>query len=109
MAEDNKISGENVKVVLRGRLTVEQVLTAKKDVLAALWAAPEVTVHLEAVEEVDLSFLQMLCAARKFARERNQGIYILGRHQAAVETAVARYGFSDLLRCREACGACLWL
>lgn len=95
-------------LILSGRLTIDRVWEAKKMVLAALLAQPEVTVCLKGVEEVDLSFLQMLCAARKLARERNQKLHVLGCKQEAIEAAVTRYGFCDLPRCLEACGSCLW-
>lgn len=99
---------EKYDLILSGRLTIERVWEVKKEVLTEILAKPEVTICLEAVEEFDLSFLQMLCAARKLAFERNKTLHLVGCKQTAIDTAVTRYGFTDLPRCREACGGCLW-
>ena len=89
------MSGEKQKISLEGSLTVASVEKYTKRVHETLKAAECVVLDLETAREIDVSFLQLLCAAVRYAREAGKRIEL--KTNAVVEDVIAVAGFSKEL------------
>ncbi len=80
------------RLTLGGRLTVERAAEIKALLLSALEDSPSLRLHLEGVEEIDLSFLQLLMAARRSSEARGGSVLLAGPSDQPYRQAVDRAG-----------------
>ncbi len=97
-------------VRLEGALTIERAHELKDILLGALTSGRDVLLNMESVTEVDLSCLQLLCAAHKASLNAPKPLSIQGARPIALSQAMWDAGFLRKLGCRaESKKSCLWI
>lgn len=94
--------GEGEQVTLGPELTVRGAPEIQQTLLAALADGGAVALDLGAVREVDLTGLQLLCAAHRWAAARGGDLRLSGA-APAVAAAARRAGFTRSRGCRPGC------
>lgn len=92
-------------------VTVKNAAAFKETLLEALQTHAKVSLDLSEVEDVDMSFFQLLCAAHKSAMDGGMD-FSCGQKDAsaAVREAVSFAGFSRHVGCSFSdASSCLWL
>ena len=93
---------------LSGSLTVKNAAGIRDDLLKALDGNNIINIHLEEVSEVDLSSLQVVCAAHRYALAKGK-TFNLNDPDGILISAGRAAGFSDGEKCRFAKdNECLW-
>jgi anti-anti-sigma regulatory factor len=80
------------RLTLRGRLTVERAAEIKAHLLSALEDSAHLRVRLEEVKEIDLSFLQLLIAARRACESLGGSLLLAGPLPPLYSREVERVG-----------------
>jgi ABC-type transporter Mla MlaB component len=100
----------NTTVVIKGDATIAAVGRLKKELTEALAAAQEVQVQLQNITAVDVTLLQLLCAAHRSAAEQKKGLTVTGGKQELFAQLLRKAGFLRHMGCRENDRkACLWI
>ena len=86
---------QNGAVVLTGSITIDGIAAARSELLAALQARPQLLLDLSGLTDVDVTFLQLIEAARISARRRGKPVRIVGPAAGAVLTALRRAGLVE--------------
>ncbi|MBJ6723138.1 STAS domain-containing protein [Geomesophilobacter sediminis] len=103
-------AGGQEQVKLSGSLTIAHADLLKKELLEALETANEVVVDLSAVDEVDLTGLQLLCAAHQSARNRDKVFRVVDQGNKNYRDVVANAGFERHVGCaRDNSSSCIWV
>ncbi|MCE5242276.1 MAG: STAS domain-containing protein [Syntrophobacteraceae bacterium] len=107
---NSKDSSELSRVLaLEGALTVQRIGELKEMISLALSESDEVVLNVENAAEIDLSFLQLLCAAHKSASHRNKHLLLGARQPPCLRQAKADAGILPLEGCCDAFHKdCLW-
>jgi anti-anti-sigma regulatory factor len=96
-------------VVLTGALGVEDAAALREALLAALAASARVAIDAAGVSGIDLTCLQVLCAAHRTAMEGGKDIRIEGCCAPEFAESVRAAGFPMHAGCRHnTTGSCLW-
>lgn len=86
---------ENMRVITpTGGMTVDRAEEIKQEILSTLNAVDRVIVNMSHVDEVDLSFIQILLAAEKEARALGKEFRLSGDVAESVRSAFLTGGFS---------------
>ncbi len=80
-------------VVASNSVTVRSAAEFKHDLLAAFESSGDVMLDLDALSEVDLSFVQMVCAAREQCARDGRTLALLAPAPAPVTALLDRAGF----------------
>ncbi len=99
-----------MRLTWQGRLSIEEVLPLRDDLLAALNQHVEVTIDVGGVTSFDLACLQLLCAACGSAALRGKRLRLLGTANPPLAQILAENGLNyreNCLRSRSRSG-CLW-
>jgi anti-anti-sigma regulatory factor len=97
-------------VVLEGDLTVGRVLELKELLLGALGAGDRVVVDVERAGSVDLSCLQLLCAAHRMAMRMNKQLALGGKYSETFKRTVREAGCGRSQGCHgDPLRECLWV
>ena len=95
---------------LLGQVTVTQAAGFREALLEALGAAGELVVDLSGVTEIDLTGLQLLCAAHQSAQAAGKQFSVNDGGNRAYLDTVANAGFQRHVGCaRDHSGTCIWL
>jgi anti-anti-sigma factor len=78
---------------LSGSLNVDRATSLQGELSSALGEAKYVLVDLSGVEEIDLSALQILYAARRSAKAANKELHLVGSMSSKVVKRLAACGF----------------
>lgn len=81
------------RVSFAGTVGIRTIDTARADLLAALSQHPAVQVDCTAVESADVSFIQLLLAARRSARTADKDFRLDPPADGALRDALLRGGF----------------
>ena len=81
---------------IEGQTSLASAVAVKQLLLAGLASGADLELDLESVEEIDVTLLQSLWAARREARRAGVGFVI--RSSGAVAGAMREAGFASLLR-----------
>jgi len=101
---------DRVRVSLEGAMTVNQAAELKEALLKSLDQGDRVEVDCEHVTEVDLSFLQLLCAAHRTAMSSKKKLSIVDQDDSALSDAVVRAGFNFHKSDGDGSeGDCMWI
>jgi anti-anti-sigma regulatory factor len=93
----------------QGRLSIEEVNSLRNDLLAALDQHTEITLDLSNVDHLDLSCIQLLCAACGSASIRGKRLSLRGAENPALGQTLRNNGLNyrdNCLRSRKS--GCLW-
>jgi anti-anti-sigma factor len=102
-------TGENGQINLSGELTVQYASELHAALVEAQNTVTDLVVNLEDISEVDVSCLQLMCAAHRSA-VRFQKSFALGKVCPEVKKAVEETGYIRRMGCLQGSGAnCLWL
>lgn len=84
--------GAGAVVTLGGRLTLPRAAEIRAALLEALAAGGTVAIRFDAVDEADLTLLQIFCAAHREAAAAGRGLALAGTVPEAVAALAARSG-----------------
>ncbi len=94
---------------ISGGLTISQAGESREKLLAALTGTDELEVDLSALTEVDLSGLQLLCAAHRSAMQLGKRFRLLGDNEVLAKV-VADAGFQRHVGCdMDITNSCIWV
>jgi ABC-type transporter Mla MlaB component len=104
-----KKNGREVLIV-SGALTVKHAKALKAAFLEAVRNAPSVEVKVEKIDDIDVTFVQLVCSAHRMAADLNKQMTISGFEQERFSEMLGRFGFFRHIGCHESTGkSCLWL
>lgn len=107
-AETKSAAGSS-ELLWQGDLSVRRIAALKEELQSALDGHERLTLRLTAVAEVDLAFLQMLCAAHRYASRNKKELAVVGDAERVFATTLELAGFSRHVGCALDCdGSCLW-
>jgi len=97
------------EVVLGGRLTIETASEVAGTIRQALEGGGPVSLSFDEVSEVDLTIIQILCAACRMASARSQEFMLSGTVPPLINRLVDEAGGTRLTPCRHhAETMCIW-
>jgi|GEM_PF-1907727 len=99
---------ESGELVLEGELLILRVAELKEELLMSLESVDELLVNLVETADIDLSVMQLLCAARRAAVRMNKDLALVGQ-SSKVGESLRLAGFSGPGGCVRDCREkCLW-
>ncbi len=102
-------SNVNNSVKLEGSLTVERAAELKSVLVESLSRMDRLHLVFENVTEVDISFLQLLCAAHHTAARKKKKLTLDGHRPELLRSAVAEAGFVRQEGCAiDVREICIW-
>ncbi len=102
-------AGQDGLLKLQGRCTIEQATDLKEVLLRKIEENGHVSVNLEQVSEIDLTFLQLLCSAHGTSLKLNKGFTLDGPLPEVFIRVVREAGYCRAMGCsRDINGSCLW-
>ena len=109
MAESTNKAGASAELIWQGDLTVRRIATLKAELQFALDGHQRLTLRLSDVKEIDLAFLQMLCAAHRYASRNGKELNVVGDPGRIFAGTLELAGFSRHVGCAlDDDGSCLW-
>ena len=96
------------RLVLEGALTIRTVDAACATLREAVTQQSSVSIDCSAADEVDLSFVQLLIAARASARLSDKTVVLAARPDGALLDALTRGGFRIVNEDQSADGQAFW-
>lgn len=81
------------RVVLDGILGIRTIATLRETLRAALAEHPSVSIDCAAAESIDLSFIQLLLAARRSARQAGRPFVLSAPADGALRATLEQGGF----------------
>ena len=99
---------KTVRLDFSGALTVKNAIDLKEVLLSTLDEEKAIIVNLEGVTEIDLSSLQLLCSAHRYALKKGKDL-TLNDPKESLLSAGKTAGFSGREECRyDRNNGCLW-
>lgn len=96
-------------VVLKGSLNIQHASRLKEMLLESLGRVHRLLIHVEEIEEIDLSCLQTLCSAHRTAIRSAKEISLEGRWSEGFRSVVEKSGYWGGGRCGSPQNvSCLW-
>jgi anti-anti-sigma regulatory factor len=97
-----------ITVQVHGSLTIAQAREAHAALVTAFAKADQVLLDLEGVEEIDLTGLQLVCAAHRSSCSSGKSFQVKGNDSEPIERAALRAGFLRRVGCRQDKNLCFW-
>lgn len=105
----NTESGKEGVLSLTGDLTLVEALETQKILLEAIGEVDLLHIDLKEIESVDISFIQLLCAAHRECLFSKKKIFVQGDMTGTIKEFLERAGYSKQHGCLSgAQGSCLW-
>lgn len=102
-------AGVAEELVWRGELALQRIIKLREEIVAALAGSMDVRLRLVDVSEVDVSFLQLLCAAHRTAVRDRKQLLLTGQLPAPFVEVLHLAGLNRHVGCSLDCdGSCLW-
>lgn len=102
-------TGKEGVLTLMGRHTMAETMETKKALVEAIEEVDRLHLDLLAIESIDVSFIQLLCAAHRECFLSGKIICLQGDVPGAIEDFLQRAGYSKQHGCfAEAQASCLW-
>ncbi len=96
-------------VEISGRMTIQHADELRSMLLEAFDSAEQVRVEMNAITEIDLAGLQMICSAHRTAVVANKGLAVSGANNGAVRASAVSAGFYRHVGCRpDPTKTCVW-
>jgi len=93
-----------------GALTVKHAKSLQAALLEAVRKATALEVKVENINDLDVSFFQLICSAHRMAANLNKPMTITGLEQERLSQMLDRFGFFRHIGCHENTRkSCLWL
>jgi len=105
------MSTENTKtILLGGELTLLRAEEIKNLFLRCLSEAKNISIAFGAINDIDLSFLQLCCSLHRSAVRNKKQVRIEGTAPKALKEAAFAAGYIRLAGCKHDCdNGCLWV
>jgi len=102
--------GDLATLTLDGNVTIEHVAEIKDLLSQALFEFSKTVVCLDKIERIDLSGIQLFCAANRSFENSNKELSITGKNDSeGIKQALLEAGFDSLQVCPEnLCEKCFW-
>jgi anti-anti-sigma factor len=102
-------AGKEGFLSLVGDLTMAEAQETKKVLLEAIQEVNTLHLDLKEIESVDLSFIQLLCAAHRECFLAEKAIFLQGDVSDIMEKLLEKAGYSKQFGCSSAAKkSCLW-
>lgn len=109
MNNQEKGSPKNEVLKFKGDLTIENAQELHRLLLAALDNLEEISLSFEEVTAVDLSFVQLICAAHRTAVRADKNLKLADPRPEVLKAVVRETGFLREAGCvLDTQGSCLW-
>jgi anti-anti-sigma regulatory factor len=103
-------TGDQGTITLEGELTLPRAEELKSALLKALVSGGALNIRFGAVQDVDLSCLQVLCSAHKSAVRMKKQIRFGGTVPKILKDAAEAAGYTRLTGCKlDPEKSCLWI
>lgn len=93
-----KKADKKARMTIEKELTIYTVLEIKEQFMLALKEFNELSVHIQKVENIDLSFIQLIESLRKTAEEYDKKINISAELTDETHNLVENAGFDPVLK-----------
>ncbi|MBF0448521.1 MAG: STAS domain-containing protein [Magnetococcales bacterium] len=90
-------SGSAGTLTLSGDLTIQHATTLKETLLEGVSTAETMVINMEQVERIDLSTIQLLCAAHRALKKANKKIVLAGTVPNAVRATILESGYAGCI------------
>lgn len=105
----NTQAGREGVLSLMGNLTMVEAQDTKKALLEAIEEVDRLHLDLKSIESIDVSFIQLLCAAHRECFLSKKEIFLQGDVPGDIEEFLERAGYSKQHGCFSgALASCLW-
>lgn len=98
----------HVTVQVRGALSIPVAGEVHAALVASFARAAQVLLDLEGVEEIDLTGLQLVCAAHRSSRNSGKTFLVKGNQREPIALAASRAGFVRRTGCMNDTDTCFW-
>ncbi len=96
-------------LVFSEKLLKEDIRELKKEILASIDRAEKITIKFDGLKETDIFFVQLLCAAHKYAVKKKKNLEISEALPEQLKTVLENYGFYREKGCiKEKEDDCFW-
>lgn len=103
-------SGDRGTLTITGELTIDRADELRTMLITSLESTENVHVRLEAVTEVDLSCLQLLCSAHRTAMNLNKNLILDSEESQVFRQTVKDAGYTRNKGCTvDSYESCLWI
>jgi anti-anti-sigma regulatory factor len=107
VVESAAVPGE-ISVQVHGSLTIALAREAHSALVTAFAKAEQLLLDLEGVEEIDLTGLQLVCAAHRSSCASGKGFQVKGHDGEPITRAAEKAGFLRRLGCMQKKNMCFW-
>jgi anti-anti-sigma factor len=84
-------------LTLSGDLTIQHASTLKETLLEGISNAQSLVINLEQVERMDLSTVQLLCAANRALQKADKNLVVAGAIPSAVKDTILESGYAGCM------------
>jgi anti-anti-sigma regulatory factor len=110
MKHDLTIAGEKGILNLRGTLTISHAAEFKEILLSAMEKVKSLTLQCEQVEGADLSVLQLICSAHRYAVRMKKEIRFGEPVSDTLIQTIRDAGYAKTVGCSlDRCNSCFWI
>lgn len=103
-------SADSQVIELSGSVTIHYAAEVKEALLAAFQQTGSISCSVSGVSDLDLSGLQLLCSAHKFACNSGRSFAVAGLDGEIVRKSIEAAGFSRHVGCLQDLNkTCLWV
>ena len=107
--QDPQVPGR-VTLKVNGKATISEAFALREALLQALQGAGELLVDLRALEAIDLTGLQLLCAAHQSAEKAGKRLEVMDEGNEGFRRVVADAGFQRHVGCAcDITSSCIWV
>ena len=101
---------DRTRICLNGELTISRATELKEAMMQALAGSDTIEIDLKDVTRIDLSFLQLSCAAHRTAIQSGKDFFFTNRGNEIVQQARKQAGFVFMRGCvHNPTKNCLWV
>lgn len=105
-----KNSGGRVVVKISGNLNILHALRLRDAMMKTLGACNSVELHVNEMEGIDLSSLQIFCAAHKMALDMKKDLIVASAIPDVIRQIVIGSGYARRIGCSlDKDNSCLWI
>jgi ABC-type transporter Mla MlaB component len=104
-----KENSSTTEVVISGSMTIDRIEELRIGLIDAFNRGKKVQVSLEAVTEVDITGLQLLCSAHRTSIANGIDLSVAGGACEALSAVAGEAGMLRHIGCpQDTCGTCIW-
>ncbi len=106
----NNTGEQSLRYRISGTIDIESIAELKRQILEGFNASEHLVLDWDAVEDIDFTALQLMCAANLYAYEHDKTFELKNNLSSSVAATVKNLGFIRETGCsRENKARCLWV